>query len=308
MIRELESKIRDYINLPRRQLQIMKNTADWNKLCSALDLIGDTELAIEAYPTLYSNSNDGASYLIVYGILQTLLLQQDAAQHIADALGLEKIKRPKQLDEIRVIRNSAAGHPTSQKEKGAYKSCFITRFSLSPRSFQMVITSSDSLEHRSTTVNIPALLEIQKTYIAKLLKQVVDELKHQEMEHRSMYQSNKLQDIFPQTLSYHLSKIYEGTFTPQVFKTGKSNLETVANVLKRFKNTLETRSEWEVNDSIKCRYEYIEYALEQLNQYFIGSSTFNNNDAYIFASFVDKQLNELIAITKEIDEEYESEC
>ncbi|EMQ4855121.1 hypothetical protein AAIB78_000246 [Morganella morganii] len=308
MIRKLESKIRDYINLPRRQIQIMKNTANWNKLCSALDLIGDTELAIEAYPSLYSNSNDGVSYLIVYGILQTLLLQQDAAQHIADALGLEKIKRPKQLDEIRVIRNSAAGHPTSQKEKGAYKSCFITRISLSPRSFQMVITSSNSSEYQYKTVKIPTLLKIQKTYIAKLLEQVSDELKRQEMEHRSMYQNNKLQDVFPQTLSYHLDKIYEGTFSPQVFKTGKDNLDAVVSFLKNFKNTLESRSEWEINDSIKYRYEYIEHALEQLNKYFIGDSTFNNNDAYIFVSFVARELNELKAIVKEIDEKYESEC
>ncbi|EGR0026365.1 hypothetical protein AB6H46_22515 [Vibrio alginolyticus] len=308
MVRKLESEIRDYINVSRRQFQIMGNKANWNKLCSALDLVGDTELAIEAYPNLCSTRSDGASYLVVYGILQTLLLQQDAAKHIADALGLKKIKRPKQLDEIRIIRNSAAGHPTSQKENGSYKSCFISRFSLSPVSFQMVTSFSNSSEPKFTTVSIPSLLEVQGKYIAELLEQVVDELKKQEMEHRLMHKDNKLEDSFPQTLSYHLGKIYEATYTRQSFALGKVNLSTVSNVLESFKSALEARSEWGVYDSVNFHYEQLEYPLQQLELYFDGESTFNEKDAYIFASFVEKQFDELIEIAKDIDKEYESEC
>ncbi|OEE70909.1 hypothetical protein A1OO_22055 [Enterovibrio norvegicus FF-33] len=308
MVRKLESEIRDYINASRRQFQIMGNKANWNKLCSALDLVGDTELAIEAYPNLCSTQSDGASYLVVYGILQTLLLQQDAAKHIADALGLKNIKRPKQLDEIRIIRNSAAGHPTSQKENGAYKSCFISCFSLSPVSFQMVTSFSNSSEPKFTTVSIPSLLEIQGKYIAELLEQVVDELKNQEMEHRLMHKENKLEDSFPQTLSYHLGKIYEATYTRQSFALGKVNLSTVSQVLESFKNALEARSEWGVYDSVNFHYEQLEYPLQQLELYFEGESTFNEKDAYIFASFVEKQFDELIEIAKDIDKEYESEC
>ncbi|MCR9590638.1 hypothetical protein NB475_14930 [Vibrio alginolyticus] len=308
MVRKLESEIRDYINVSRRQFQIMGNKANWNKLCSALDLVGDTELAIEAYPNLCSTRSDGASYLVVYGILQTLLLQQDAAKHIADALGLKKIKRPKQLDEIRIIRNSAAGHPTSQKENGSYKSCFISRFSLSPVSFQMVTSFSNSSEPKFTTVSIPSLLEVQGKYIAELLEQVVDELKKQEMEHRLMHKDNKLEDSFPQTLSYHLGKIYEATYTRQSFALGKVNLSTVSNVLESFKSALKARSEWGVYDSVNFHYEQLEYPLQQLEFYFDGESTFNEKDAYIFASFVEKQFDELIEIAKDIDKEYESEC
>ncbi|WP_311567573.1 hypothetical protein [Photobacterium arenosum] len=308
MVRELESEIREYINSSRRQFQIMENKANWNKLCSALDLVGDTELAIEAYPSLCSTQSNGGSYLVVYGILQTLLLQQDAAKHIADALDLKKIKRPKQLDEIRIIRNSAAGHPTSQKESGAYKSCFISRFSLSPVSFQMVTSFSDSSEHKFTTVSIPSLLDTQKTYMAELLQQVVDELKRQEMEHRNMHKDNKLGDTFPQTLSYHLSKIYEGTYTQQSFAIGKVNLTTIVKVLETFKSVLESRSEWGVYDSINFHYEQLQYPLQQLELYFAGESILNEKDAYIFVSFVEKQFDELIAIVREIDKEYESEC
>ncbi|WP_133407312.1 hypothetical protein [Parashewanella tropica] len=308
MVRKLESEIRDYINASRRQFQIMGNKANWNKLCSALDLVGDTELAIEAYPDLCSTESDGASYLVVYGVLQTLLLQQDAAKHIADSLDLKNIKPPKQLDEIRIIRNSAAGHPTSQKENGAYKSCFISRISLSPASFQMVTSFSNSSEPKFTTVSIPSLIETQGKYIAELLKQVVDELKKQEMEHRLMHKDNKLEDSFPQTLSYHLGKIYEATYTRESFALGKVNLAMVSKVLEDFKNALESRSEWGVYDSVNFHYEQLEYPLRQLELYFNGESTLNEKDAYIFVSFVEKQFDELIEIAKDIDKEYESEC
>ena len=77
----------------------------------------------------------------------------------------------------------------------------------------MVTSFSDSSEHQFTTVSIPSLIEIQEAYIAELLGQVVDELKKQEMEHRLMHKDNKLEDSFPQTLSYHLGKIYEATYT-----------------------------------------------------------------------------------------------
>lgn len=308
MIKELEGEIRDYINGARRQSLIIKNRANWNKLCSALDLIGDTELAIEAYPSLCSNQSDGASYLIVYGLLQTLLLQQDAAKHIADSLELKHIKRPKQLDEVRIIRNSAAGHPTSQKENGSYKSCFISRFSLSPMSFQMITSFSNTAEHKFTTVNIPSLLDIQKTYIAELLREVVDELEKQEKEHREMHKDNKLADLFPQTLSYYLSKVYEATYTPQSFAFGKVNLSTLAKVLESFQAGLENRSEWGVYDSVNFHFEQLEYPMEQLELYFDRQSELNEKDAYIFTSFIEKQFDELLVIAKDIDKDYESEC
>lgn len=124
-LHELEDRIRNFINSPRKQSNLLEDSATWNKLCSSLDLIGDTQIAIDAYPQLFSMQEEGISYLIVYGILQALLLQQDAAKHIGDALNI-KVKLPKALEEIRIIRNSAAGHPSYQRENGLAKSSFIT--------------------------------------------------------------------------------------------------------------------------------------------------------------------------------------
>lgn len=132
-ISQLEERIREFINSGRKQSALLVDSSKWNKLCSSLDLIGDTELAILSYPSLCSTQDNGASYLIIYGILQTLLLQQDATKNISDSLEI-KVKLPKPLEDIRIIRNSAAGHPGQQRENGLSKSCFITRMSISPTS------------------------------------------------------------------------------------------------------------------------------------------------------------------------------
>ena len=136
-IGKLESRVRDFINSTRRQFILLKKSADWNTLCSALDIVGDTQLAIDSYPQFHKTKDDGAIYLLIYGILQGLLLQQNAAKNIGRVLGF-KVKLPKQLNDIRVIRNGAAGHPMSQKENGLSRSCFISRGTILPKSFQLM--------------------------------------------------------------------------------------------------------------------------------------------------------------------------
>jgi hypothetical protein len=98
-IQDLESQIRDFITAPRRQAHLLKNNAFWAMLCSSLDIIGDTELAIEAYlagekkaqeseQSAKTPQNLGDHYLILYGILQVLFVQQDAVKHLAESLAI----------------------------------------------------------------------------------------------------------------------------------------------------------------------------------------------------------------------------
>jgi hypothetical protein len=95
-ISELETEIRDFINRPRRQHELLADPASWNTLCSALDVIDDTELALEAYAKWERRSKDGEKYLLVYGALQVMEVQQDAVKYICETLGLP-YSRPKEL-------------------------------------------------------------------------------------------------------------------------------------------------------------------------------------------------------------------
>lgn len=304
-INALEGRIRDFINSGRRQYNLLQSSATWNKLCSSLDLIGDTQVAIDSYSQIVNTEGIGASYLIVYGILQTLLLQQDAARHIGEALGI-KLKLPKNLEEIRVIRNSAAGHPAHQMENGLSKSCFITRNSISPTGFDLTTVYSGDKEYKMSYVSIPFLLETQHIYIREMLSKIVTELEKQEMEHREMYKAKKLIDIFPQTIGYHFGKIYEATDNKNIFSLGILSLKIIFQCIDEFKNELSRRNEWEGYEAIHYLYELIDYPLNRLEAYFNCDDSMNEKDAYIFASFLSNQLNLLQEIARDLDEEYES--
>ena len=303
-ILDLVNSIRDLINSPRKQSGLLKNSAEWNRLCSSLDFIEDTQLAIEAYPQFHKVQGDGA-YLIIYGILQTLLLQQDAAKHIGGALNI-KVKLPRELEEIRIIRNSAAGHPMSKKENGLSRSCFIPRRSISPIGFQLMTVYSENTDIKFSDVSIPSLIEKQEKYLCEVLDQVVAEIERQEMEHRDKHKGTKLIKIFPQTSNYHFSKIKEATYSRDRFPTGTASLETIVNCLENFRKELSDRGEWGVHTEIDFRYELIEYPLNRLKAYFNSKDDMNEKEAYIFASFLLGQFELLKEIAKDIDGEYES--
>jgi len=113
-------EIRDFINKPIKQFNLLKNHKLWNQLCSSLDVIGDSDLAISAYINSEFGTDDGEKYLRLYGALQALFLQQDAVTNMCESLGLPNnlTSHPK-LKEIRDIRNDSIGHPT---KRGNYKS------------------------------------------------------------------------------------------------------------------------------------------------------------------------------------------
>ena len=77
-IADLEEKIRDRINARRLQNSLIKRGADWNKLCSSLDVIGDTELGLTAYLTHPPIDDAGLCYLVIINEPQpTLALARD---------------------------------------------------------------------------------------------------------------------------------------------------------------------------------------------------------------------------------------
>ena len=77
-------KIRSFITHHRRPAALLTSVADWNTLCSSLDVIRDTELAFDAYSDCSAVSDVGRRYLLVYGVLQGLLIQQDAVKKVCE--------------------------------------------------------------------------------------------------------------------------------------------------------------------------------------------------------------------------------
>jgi len=87
-IAKLEDEIRDFINIPRNQHRLLSDKNRWNQICSSLDVIGDTSLALESYYNCKWTSDAGMQYLLIYGLLQAIFIQQDALKNAAEAVDM----------------------------------------------------------------------------------------------------------------------------------------------------------------------------------------------------------------------------
>lgn len=306
-VRDLESKIRDRINSRRRQHQLLSRIADWNRLCSALDVVGDTELGLASYSTHEPVSDIGVRYLHVYGALQLLQTQQDAVAEICAALQIKPAASPK-VPLVRELRSSAIGHPTRQQEDNRSKSNFIVRATLSQFGFTLFTVTAGDWPHAERTVNIPKLIELQRDALAKTLSEVISTLDAAEMKHRELHKRKKLTSCFPDTLGYYFSKIFEAIHSPEYYPLGKMHVDLVAECLSCMKVMLQERGEWGIYDSIEYEYELLEYPLERLATFFTDriASGLNGKDAYIYTDFVQHRIETLEKIAGEVDETYET--
>lgn len=301
----LVDRIRARINARRKQHELIGRSADWNRLCSALDVIRDTELGLDAYLCHAPVQDTGVQYLHVYGALQLLQTQQNAVSEICGALQLKPRASPK-VPLVREVRSSAVAHPTRQQENNRVKSNFIVRATLSQHGFTLFTVIADEWPHIERYVSITKLVELQRVVLAATLTEVIALLDEAEMEHRDKHKGKKLSDCFPATLSYYFSKIFEAIHSPRSYPLGKIHVELVAECLVKMRAPLEERGEWEASDTIKYEYELLEYPLQELGTFFKNrpESTLNDKDAYIFCAFVREQIKTLIQIAQEIDEEY----
>lgn len=171
-----------------------------------MDTIGDTQLAIEAYPRIPLDEY-GSHYLLVYGILQSLFIQQDAIRDLAEALGIE-LPESDLFRSIRDIRNSVAGHPTKQRERSSNKSSnVISRPSMTRLGFEYIVRYHDDRPDVFKYVDIGEILDGQSSEVRTALGAVITELEREEMSHRKEFRDTLLSDSFPPTLSYYFENV-----------------------------------------------------------------------------------------------------
>jgi hypothetical protein len=293
-----------------KQFSLLKNHKFWNQLCSSLDVIGDSDLAISAYINSEFGTDDGEKYLRLYGVLQALFLQQDAVINLCESLGLpNNLTSHTKLKEIRDIRNDSIGHPT---KRGNYKSYhFISRVTIAKSGFQLI---SDYGNNKTTfkDISVIALIEEQRKYLSEILKKVINVLKAEEKAHKERFKMEKLEAVFPDTFSYYIEKIFENIGKSEHAQLGLMHVELVKEVMDKLKESLRKRGiEIDTYDSIKYLYELLEYPITELKLYFDRliakeEPRINDKTAHIFAYFIREQLSELKEIAKEIDDEYSS--
>lgn len=300
--------IREYINNPRIQVKLIKKINSWNMLCSSLDTIGDTELAIDAYIAKKDTHDDGGKYLTAYGILQVLFVQQDSVRYLHKSLDIDYSDDPT-LKSIREIRNDSVGHPirTDHTRKPVAFN-FITRISLTKRGFVLMKTFPDDRDPEFITVDMIDLVKKQRKIHHSMLSAVSKYMREEDMKHKKTFAKEKLEYMFPRTISYYVEKVIEAIHGGKPSSIGSVHAKMIADCIEKFKVALSLRDIYEAYDSVKYEIELLEYPLVELRSYFEDPmrTHINEKDAYIFADFLKRRIEKLRDMAIEIDKEYSS--
>jgi len=190
-------EVQRWMNQPPVRRQLRKQLARYNQLCASIETIRQTESAIEAFARFEGEVGSGGHFLALYGVLQALVLQQDAVCNMQEALGdaSKTVIANRQLQNVRSIRNWSVGHPTKVDRRDSLSHHKIRRARLG-KGFELVSAFDDGRQQYSY-VSIADLVRTQKLALGRLLRKMIVVLRHidlkkqVEIERRSDYRVAK---------------------------------------------------------------------------------------------------------------------
>ena len=302
-IDDLEESVRGHINTTRYQNDLLKNSDNWNQICSSLDTIGDTLYSQQDYLNADYPSSSGLKYIFTYGLLQALFIQQDAMRHLSEAFGIQ-FQLTDRLKEIRSLRNASIGHPTKNKTKGSTYYNYISRMSLVKSGFTLM-RSFDQGSNEFIDIEMYPIISDQLKDIESSYKLLSEKLAEADKMHRDKYKDNLLSDIFHSSMSYTISKVAEGIHSPQgsniIFAL--SMLNSIQKTYEKFEASLLERGN--LNEYTKNDLDEYNHALAKLEDYLNGNeSGLTDSDARIYHFYIREQHNHFEQIAKEVDDDY----
>jgi len=304
-IGELGEAVRQHINTHRYQVDLLKDSSNWNQICSSLDVIEDTIYAIGSYEATGFPKDYGLQYIYTYGLLQSLFLQQDAIRHLSEAFDI-KLKPSRTLLDIRGIRNASIGHPTKQNQNGTRFYNHISRISMSKAGFDL-LRYSEPREFDMVNVNIPSMVREQLSEVITGYGEIVNKLSEADRMHKKKFKESLLQDVFPSAMGYFFEKIGHGIFSHSSGdrEFGLSNLRMLKGTYEKYRNSLRERNE--LHEYTKFDLDEYFHAIKRLEEYLTGDSgSMEEFDARIYWSYLRTEHSGFVEIAKEIDEQYQS--
>lgn len=303
---ELEKSVRKYINTTRYQNALIKDSDNWNQICSSLDTIGDTLYSQQDYLTSEYPESTGLKYIYTYGLLQALFIQQDAMVHLSEAFDIQ-FELTDRLKEIRSLRNASIGHPTKNRAKGSTYYNYISRMSLEKSGFTLM-RSFDQGSDEFIDIEIYPIVHDQLRDIEASYSFLAYKLQEADRLHREKYRDDQLIDIFHSSMSYTFSKVAEGIHSPNGSNVtfALSMLRSIQKTYAKFENALSERGD--VNEYTKYDLDEYNHALCRIERYLDGSETLlSESDARIYQFYIREQHKHFEQIAREVDENYREE-
>ncbi|HCE1932517.1 TPA: hypothetical protein NJ543_002049 [Vibrio parahaemolyticus] len=301
---DIESEVREHINTHRYQKVLISELDNWSQICSSLDTLGDTGLALKSYFKSDFPTEVGLSYIYTYGLLQALFIQQDAMNHLSEAFEVP-YELSDDLKSIRAVRNASIGHPTKNRVKKTTYFNHISRISMSKGGFTLA-RFYDEGESEFIDVDFKTIVETQLTGINNAYALISDKLREIDEQHRAKFMEKPLADILHSTMGYMFEKVGQAIYSPSNSNVsfGLSMLESIEEAYNNFQSALLERNELPDH----TQYELDEYfhGIKRVKAYLTGSNVndFSEADARIFLFYLQKSHKSFENIAREIDEDY----
>ena len=211
MTKSLIRKIRKLCNHPWKSELLFQDRIKWNKLWTSMDAIDDTQAAIDSYSSLTEFDSTNGGYLYIYGLLQALNIQQDAANNLLNALFNKTINFKTEypdLYDIREHRNNAIGHPTNRSNNKSFH--FIGRASISKKGFTLASYYPKTGEKsKFEEIDILRCINSQNAIINTILNETIEKLESDFEIHKLKFKGLKLSSLIHADFHYEFSKLYE---------------------------------------------------------------------------------------------------
>ena len=291
--------------ITHKQNILLQDDKKYNRCYSAIYLLEDITEAIEYYKT-YNGSKLalGAKYLMVYGVLEALFLQQHALNDLLDALDYGNINYKKDYPEIYTIRetrNDVAGHPTNRTS--AQYTTYLSRPDLSLEK----IRYEETLHGKFIDFDIISSIETQEKFIKNQLEEILNKLIKEKKEHIEKFKNDKLMDCF-QMFNYAHEKMYSisGFYT----QNDTLGFSLVKGIIEKLKTKLNERfTNWE-NTNFASDIKFV----EEIHKYLLLKAEIINEEGeenkFLKINLLENMfshLKELQDMAKEVDADYEND-
>ena len=127
--------IRNLFSKPFIFNELTKDTIKFNKCYASLDILEDSEQAIDYYKnTDFEIDNYGQKYLFIYGLFEAFYIQEQAIRCVIEIANINNDNVKIELDKlgnIKELRNDIAGHPAFRDRKNYFELCQETQLDCS---------------------------------------------------------------------------------------------------------------------------------------------------------------------------------
>ena len=282
---------------------LLQNRSLFNQLYASLDLIEDTELAINFYKQSdFKKKTLGEKYILIYGLFEAFYIQYDAVKKIIKVINDTQLINEttfdnefEDLNKIKEYRNDIAGHPAYRDKQGY--SVYLSQHTLSKEKIEYLKSHTQEIKK----IDIIQGIDMQENSILNILKKIFEKLKIKEEEHYNKYKDEKLYAIFNKNYMYTKEII----FKPEMFNESNEWLKKLSKDIKeklneRYVEYKELDFSYLIYD-IDCIIDFLENKLEE----FDIDSKYKNFIKNNMVENLTNKFDNLMDIFREIDKKYE---